>query len=508
MGSVRARAGRRNRSSNAGTGASWMRTRAEHVALRLGIVVDTRAAAGSTRSISPGPSRSSRTISAGSSGTAPASDASATTRSLVTAQAAGRSPLRSSSAPTWRPSANTSAAGSVPRARRTRRSGAGTRPGRDGARGAAPRRRARARGALSGTDQPVATSSSTASSSERESEPPSLRAGVRRPAAGRATARRRARQRAIVASAADGLAVAADRVDLAVVGDEAERLGERPGRCRVRRVALVEHRERARQGLAQVGWNAASRRARDQALVDERSATTRRRSRSPSRPPARASPRRAGARTPARARSGRPSSPPGRGTSACSMAGREARASPPSAPASVGTGRQRATRGPRGPERRRRPRPGRRRARSRAAGQERAREDPEPVAGDRRPDRGGADRRGEREQDARPVARLTVGREGSTVTEGRQPGQREREDPPGRPATGIRDEPDAARVVLEGGVVEGRLGRPLWGAAARHRTVRPIVARPGTRLRRGRRCRGRPPRPAPGRGCRGRSRRP
>ena len=42
--------------------------------------------------------------------------------------------------------------------------------------------------------------------------------------------------------AADLLAVAADRVDLAVVGDRAERLGEPPDRMRVRRVALVEDR--------------------------------------------------------------------------------------------------------------------------------------------------------------------------------------------------------------------------------------------------------------------------
>ena len=78
---------------------------------------------GSTSSISPGPSRPRRTVSAGSNGTAPASDATATSRSLVTAKAAGRSPLRSTSAPTRRPSAKTIAAGpsqgaSIPAVRR------------------------------------------------------------------------------------------------------------------------------------------------------------------------------------------------------------------------------------------------------------------------------------------------------------------------------------------------------------------------------------------------------
>ena len=59
----------------------------------------------------PGPSRPRRTVSAAVSGTAPASEATATSRSRVTANAAGRSPLRSTIAPTRRPSAKTIAAG-------------------------------------------------------------------------------------------------------------------------------------------------------------------------------------------------------------------------------------------------------------------------------------------------------------------------------------------------------------------------------------------------------------
>ena len=110
-----------------------------------------------------------RTISAGSSGTAPASDASATTLSSVTAQAAGRSPLRSSSVPTRRPSLNTNAAGPSQgamkpaiRRRNAATAGCGVRRS-DGASGTS------ASSAASG-DQPVATSSSSASSSERESD--------------------------------------------------------------------------------------------------------------------------------------------------------------------------------------------------------------------------------------------------------------------------------------------------------------------------------------------------
>ena len=133
--------------------------------------VRTRPAAGSTRSSSPGARRPVRTISPGESGTAPASDATATTRSAVSDQAAGRSPLRSSSAPTRRPSLNTNAPGPSHGATNpaTRRRNAATA-------GCGVRRRAVASGtsasrALS-SDQPVATSSSSASSRDRESLTP------------------------------------------------------------------------------------------------------------------------------------------------------------------------------------------------------------------------------------------------------------------------------------------------------------------------------------------------
>ncbi len=69
--------------------------------------------------------------------------------------------------------------------------------------------------------------------------------------------------------ATDLLAVAADRVDLAVVGDRAERLGEAPDRVRVGGIALVEDRvidgERRPQVRIEVGQSA----ARHEALVDD-----------------------------------------------------------------------------------------------------------------------------------------------------------------------------------------------------------------------------------------------
>ncbi len=55
---------------------------------------------GSTTNIWPGPSRSRSAVSAAAIGTAPASDAAATRRSVVTVMAAGRKPLRSSITPT------------------------------------------------------------------------------------------------------------------------------------------------------------------------------------------------------------------------------------------------------------------------------------------------------------------------------------------------------------------------------------------------------------------------
>ena len=175
-------------SAKTSRGASWSgRRRRTHDFASAS--VSTRPAAGSTRSSSPGARRPVRTISPGSSGTAPASDATATRRSAVIDHAAGRRPLRSSSAPTRRPSLNTNAPGPshgatnpATRRRKAATAGCGVRR-RPGASGTS------ASSAVS-SDQPVATSSSSASSSDRESETPGERRG---PAARRRSAASRRR---------------------------------------------------------------------------------------------------------------------------------------------------------------------------------------------------------------------------------------------------------------------------------------------------------------------------
>ncbi len=76
--------------------------------------------------------------------------------------------------------------------------------------------------------------------------------------------------------AAHLLAVAADRVDLAVVGDRAERLGEPPDRVRVRRVALMEDRVVEAQRGPQVRVEVRQSPAGHQTLVDDRPTRCRR----------------------------------------------------------------------------------------------------------------------------------------------------------------------------------------------------------------------------------------
>ena len=252
----------RKRSSWIGRGASWIGNVRR---ARAFASVSSRIARrpGSTSSSSPGPSRPRRTVSAAVNGTAPASDATATSRSRVTAKAAGRSPFRSTSAPTDRPSAKTIAAGPSHGARNpaVRRRSVATC-------GCGARRRASASGiAVSSAavrSQPVAVSSSSAFV-ERERVGAVLgqqRTGVEE--------RPRDRGRGgIPGSPADLLAIAADRVDLAVVRDRAERLGEPPDRPRVRRVALVEDRVGDGQRRPQVRVEVGQPAADDQALVDD-----------------------------------------------------------------------------------------------------------------------------------------------------------------------------------------------------------------------------------------------
>ena len=191
---------------------------------------------GSTSSSSPGPRRPRRTVSAGSSGMAPASDATTTSRSRVTAKDAGRSPLRSTSAPTRTPSANTIAAGPSHGARNPavrRRSVATCGCGaRRSAERLGDRRQQRRRQVPAGRREQL----------ERLVERERVGAVRREERAGGEQLGGDGLRAAVAGPAADLLAVAADGVDLAVVRDRAERLGEAPDRVRVRRVALVEDR--------------------------------------------------------------------------------------------------------------------------------------------------------------------------------------------------------------------------------------------------------------------------
>ncbi len=123
-------------------------------------------------------------MSAASNGTAPASEATATSRSRVTANDAGRSPLRSTSAPTRRPSEKTMAAGPSHGARNP-----AVRRRRVATCGCGERRSAGASGIDASragvSSQPVVISSSSDSSSESESDPSGESSG---PAASRSAA--------------------------------------------------------------------------------------------------------------------------------------------------------------------------------------------------------------------------------------------------------------------------------------------------------------------------------
>jgi hypothetical protein len=71
----------------------------------------------------------------------------------------------------------------------------------------------------------------------------------------------------------------------------------------------------------------------------------------------------------------------------------------------------------------------------------------------------------EREEDARAVARFAVGRERPAMPKRAESGERERQDAVAASTAGVRDEPDTARVVLEGAVVERRRTGPSVAAS-------------------------------------------
>ena len=386
-------------------------------------------------------------------GTAPASDATATSRSRVTAKAAGRRPLRSTSAPTRRPSANTIAAGPSHGARK---------PGRPpperrdvGMRRAAQRRAPRGSPSSSaGVEVPAGRRQQL----ERLVERQRVGAVRRQQRAGRE--QRRAAIPVAAGSAgpaADLLAVAADRVDLAVVGDRAERLGEPPDRLRVRRVALVE--ERVADGAAGAAGPGTARpggrRRRGpcrRSSAHEADGTDSSASRPPAARAAVSSRRRA-----TTSRRSKASSVIGRGSSVAARRARDDR-----------LGERRPRRGGRAPERvgstgTVAP------ADDRQAGRREGRLDERPRAAlggrgraagtaTRSPGRAAAASPAEERQDG-PVERQRPRPRRRSIRR-RPRTRRDGPAPPGRPSAsgrtrseappaGIRDEPDAARVVLE-----------------------------------------------------------
>jgi hypothetical protein len=75
---------------------------------------------------------------------------------------------------------------------------------------------------------------------------------------------------------------------------------------------------------------------------------------------------------------------------------------------------------------------------------------------------------------ASTIARFAVGAERAAMTQRRQAGQRQWENTIARTSTRIGDEPDAARVVLEGRIVEGRRWRSVR-LTLTHRSLPSIV---------------------------------
>ena len=235
--------------------ASWIGSARQGPGLRLGVLEDRARGAGSTSSSSPGPRRPRRIVSAAVNGHR--------ARPRRRRRPAGRgSPRRPPVAarcdrPARRPAGRRRRRS--PPARPTARA---TRPSGDGASptcGCGARRSASASGIAASragvSSQPVVVSSSSASSSDSESEPSGESSG---PAARSSRARSRLAPRSR-GPAADLLAVAAHGVDLAVVGDRAERLREAPDGMGVGRVALVEDRVADRQRRPQVGIEVGNR---------------------------------------------------------------------------------------------------------------------------------------------------------------------------------------------------------------------------------------------------------
>jgi hypothetical protein len=281
--------------------------------------------------------------------------------------------------------------------------------------------------------------------------------------------------------------------DLAVVGHEPERLGQRPHRVGVGGVALVEDGQRDVDRLGEIREQPCQAVTRDETLVDHGS--------------------RGGGRhreAPVRRRAAGPGPAAGAGQRQLEL-GVGQRGRPPDErlehPGQRGarlTPERRGIDGDRAPVGRRQPLGGegaldddarpavvagagagpRPRLGTRREHREHPRQLPGEPAGIDDPEQ----RRREGEEHPRAVARCPVGRERPPVAQRGQAAQRQRENPAAGPPPGVGDEPDAAGVVLVPGVVERRrlprvrrgrrdraIGAALWtaGGGSGHRVSLP-----------------------------------
>ena len=222
-----------------------------------------RPCAVSIRNILPGWSRPLATISADGTSSTPLSLARMTRSSMVRHQRPGRNPLRSNTAPTSVPSVNVTQAG----------------PSHGSIREAWNCQNARSAGSMvvlfshasgiiistaCGRLRPPRCSSSSTSSKDAESDASGVQIGEsRRQVAGDL----RAGEHGF--AGVHAVAVAAHGVDLTVVRDEAERMGQRPGRERVGGEPAVHDRDRTHAAfVAQVRKVLGQLHCREHALVD------------------------------------------------------------------------------------------------------------------------------------------------------------------------------------------------------------------------------------------------
>ena len=444
------------RSSWIGRAASWIGSaRSARAFASASSRIERRP--GSTSSSSPGPSRPRRTVSAAVNGTAPASEATATSRSRVTAKGGRPQPVPVDQ------DADVPAVGEDDRGRPVPRREEAGRPAAE--RGHVRMRRATQRERLGdrGQERGCQLPAGRRQKLERLVERQRIGAVLGQQRTG-GEERARHRRNRPTSAARPRTCSRLPRTVLISPLWAIDRNGwaRPPDRMRVRRIALVEDRVAERQRLPQVRVEVGQAAADDQALVDDRPRRGGRHGQLGQRrhPPRAPRSRAVAARRPAVARRRRRRSVAGR-----RRHGSAGRRPPARTPGATPRPRLRAPSMSTGTARQRRPagRPRRRSAstsaRARALGQRgraagTARRPPGRSAASASPAIRPRSRAIERQRDTGAVARLAVGAECPSMAERGQAGEGQRQDPVARAPAGVRDEPDATRVVLEARLVE------------------------------------------------------